>query len=106
MLLLCLPEIVQTQRTNTHSPLNDLTDDLSGHSLHNACTFYHYMGTSTFAEYTVVPEISLAKIPQSAPLEKVCLLGCGVTTGIGAVTNTAKVRKATPWRYLASGIGT
>lgn len=52
---------------------------------------YHYMGTSTFAEYTVVPEISLAKINSNAPLEKVCLLGCGVTTGIGAVLNTAKV---------------
>ena len=52
---------------------------------------YHYMGTSTFSEYTVVPEISLAKIPKDAPLEKVCLLGCGVTTGIGAVLNTAKV---------------
>ena len=55
-------------------------------------TIYHYMGTSTFSEYTVVPEISLAKISDSAPLEKVCLLGCGVTTGIGAVHNTAKVQ--------------
>jgi S-(hydroxymethyl)glutathione dehydrogenase/alcohol dehydrogenase len=53
---------------------------------------YHYMGTSTFAEHTVVPEIAVAKIPKSAPLEKVCLLGCGVTTGIGAVMNTAKVQ--------------
>jgi S-(hydroxymethyl)glutathione dehydrogenase/alcohol dehydrogenase len=53
---------------------------------------YHYMGTSTFAEHTVVPEISLAKIDPKAPLEKVCLLGCGVTTGIGAVHNTAKVK--------------
>jgi S-(hydroxymethyl)glutathione dehydrogenase/alcohol dehydrogenase len=53
---------------------------------------YHYMGTSTFSEYTVVPEISLAKIDTAAPLEKVCLLGCGVTTGIGAVHNTAKVQ--------------
>ncbi|MBB3104875.1 S-(hydroxymethyl)glutathione dehydrogenase/class III alcohol dehydrogenase [Azomonas macrocytogenes] len=53
---------------------------------------YHYMGCSTFSEYTVLPEISLAKIPQDAPLEKVCLLGCGVTTGIGAVLNTAKVQ--------------
>lgn len=52
---------------------------------------FHYMGTSTFSEYTVVPEISLAVINQEAPLEKVCLLGCGVTTGIGAVKNTAKV---------------
>lgn len=54
---------------------------------------HHYMGCSTFAEYTVVPEIALAKIDPKAPLEKVCLLGCGVTTGIGAVLNTAKVEK-------------
>jgi S-(hydroxymethyl)glutathione dehydrogenase/alcohol dehydrogenase len=54
---------------------------------------YHYMGTSTFSEYTVVPEISLAKIDKDAPLNKVCLLGCGVTTGIGAVHNAAKVKK-------------
>jgi S-(hydroxymethyl)glutathione dehydrogenase/alcohol dehydrogenase len=52
---------------------------------------FHYMGTSTFSEYTVVPEIALAKINKAAPLEKVCLLGCGVTTGMGAVRNTAKV---------------
>jgi S-(hydroxymethyl)glutathione dehydrogenase/alcohol dehydrogenase len=49
------------------------------------------MGTSTFSEYTVLPEISLAKINPKAPLDKVCLLGCGITTGIGAVLNTAKV---------------
>ncbi len=54
-------------------------------------TVYHYMGTSTFSEYTVLPEISIAKISKEAPLEKVCLLGCGITTGIGAVLNTAKV---------------
>ncbi|MCA1928563.1 S-(hydroxymethyl)glutathione dehydrogenase/class III alcohol dehydrogenase [Rheinheimera sp.] len=54
---------------------------------------YHYMGTSTFSEYTVLPEISLAKINKAAPLEKVCLLGCGVTTGMGAVMNTAKVKQ-------------
>ncbi|NNL84837.1 MAG: S-(hydroxymethyl)glutathione dehydrogenase/class III alcohol dehydrogenase [Myxococcales bacterium] len=52
---------------------------------------HHYMGTSTFAEYTVVPEIALAKVRKDAPLDKICLLGCGVTTGIGAVLNTAKV---------------
>ncbi len=51
----------------------------------------HYMGTSTFAEYTVLPEISLAKVNPRAPLDKVCLLGCGITTGIGAVLKTAKV---------------
>ncbi|MCO7225960.1 S-(hydroxymethyl)glutathione dehydrogenase/class III alcohol dehydrogenase [Pleionea sp. CnH1-48] len=54
-------------------------------------TLFHYMGTSTFSEYTVLPEISLAKINPAAPLDKVCLLGCGITTGIGAVQNTAKV---------------
>ncbi len=53
---------------------------------------YHYMGCSTFSEYTVVPEISLAVVNPEAPLEKVCLLGCGVTTGIGAVHNTANVQ--------------
>ena len=52
---------------------------------------FHYMGTSTFSEYSVVAEVSLAKISKDAPLDKVCLLGCGVTTGIGAVTRTAKV---------------
>src|SRR6187549_4020716 len=55
----------------------------------------HYMGTSTFSEYTVLPEIAVAKIDERAPLDKVCLLGCGVTTGIGAVLNTAKVQRGT-----------
>ena len=54
---------------------------------------YHYMGTSTFSEYTVLPEISLAKINPEADLKEVCLLGCGVTTGMGAVKNTAKVQE-------------
>jgi S-(hydroxymethyl)glutathione dehydrogenase/alcohol dehydrogenase len=54
-------------------------------------TVLHFMGTSTFSEYTVLPEISLAKVNKAAPLEKVCLLGCGITTGIGAVLHTAKV---------------
>ena len=53
---------------------------------------YHYMGTSTFAQYTVLPEIALAKIREDAPFDKVCYIGCGVTTGIGAVIYTAKVR--------------
>ncbi len=51
----------------------------------------HFMGTSTFSEYTVLPEIAVAKVAEAAPLEKICLLGCGITTGIGAVLNTAKV---------------
>jgi S-(hydroxymethyl)glutathione dehydrogenase/alcohol dehydrogenase len=57
----------------------------------NGKTIFHYMGTSTFSEYTVLPEIAVAKINKAAPLDKVCLLGCGITTGIGAVLNTAKV---------------
>ena len=52
---------------------------------------YHYMGTSTFANFTVLPEIAVAKIREDAPFDKVCYIGCGVTTGIGAVINTAKV---------------
>jgi S-(hydroxymethyl)glutathione dehydrogenase/alcohol dehydrogenase len=66
----------------------------------------HYMGTSTFSEYTVLPEIALAKINPAAPLDKVCLLGCGITTGIGAVLNTAKVRPgATVAVFGLGGIG-
>ncbi|MEM8816102.1 MAG: S-(hydroxymethyl)glutathione dehydrogenase/class III alcohol dehydrogenase [Pseudomonadota bacterium] len=57
----------------------------------NGKPVFHFMGTSTFSHYTVLPEISVAKISAEAPLEKVCLLGCGITTGIGAVLNTAKV---------------
>nr|WP_205755012.1 S-(hydroxymethyl)glutathione dehydrogenase/class III alcohol dehydrogenase [Azoarcus sp. DD4] len=67
---------------------------------------FHYMGTSTFSEYTVLPEISVAKIQKDAPLDKVCLLGCGVTTGIGAVLNTAKVEPgATVAVFGLGGIG-
>ncbi len=53
---------------------------------------FHYMGTSTFSNYTVVPEIALAKVREDAPFDKICYIGCGVTTGIGAVINTAKVK--------------
>jgi S-(hydroxymethyl)glutathione dehydrogenase / alcohol dehydrogenase len=67
---------------------------------------FHYMGTSTFSEYTVLPEIALAKINPAAPLDKVCLLGCGITTGIGAVLNTAKVRAgSTAAVFGLGGIG-
>ena len=67
---------------------------------------YHYMGTSTFSEYSVIAEVSLAKINPAAPLDKVCLLGCGVTTGIGAVINTAKVEAgATIAVFGLGGIG-
>lgn len=72
----------------------------------NGKPIHHYMGCSTFAEYTVIPEIALAKINPEAPLDKVCLLGCGVTTGIGAVLNTAKVEKnSTVAVFGLGGIG-
>jgi S-(hydroxymethyl)glutathione dehydrogenase/alcohol dehydrogenase len=72
----------------------------------NGKTIYHYMGTSTFSEYTVLPEIAVAKISKKAPLEKVCLLGCGITTGIGAVLNTAKVEPgATVAVFGLGGVG-
>jgi S-(hydroxymethyl)glutathione dehydrogenase/alcohol dehydrogenase len=70
---------------------------LGGHKLH------HYMGTSTFANFTVVPEIALAKIREDAPFDKVCYIGCGVTTGIGAVINTAKVEPGA--RVVVFGLG-
>ncbi len=72
----------------------------------NGKPIYHYMGTSTFSEYTVLPEISLAKVNPKAPLQEVCLLGCGVTTGMGAVMNTAKVEEgATVAIFGLGGIG-
>jgi len=64
---------------------------------------HHYMGTSTFAKATVVPEIALAKVRKDAPLDKVCLLGCGVTTGIGAVLNTAKVEPGSTVDIIGMG---
>jgi S-(hydroxymethyl)glutathione dehydrogenase / alcohol dehydrogenase len=64
---------------------------------------FHYMGTSTFANYTVVPEIALAKIREDAPFDKVCYIGCGVTTGIGAVLFTAKVTPGA--RVIVFGLG-
>ena len=69
-------------------------------------SLYHYMGTSTFSEYSVIAEISAAKVNQAAPLDKVCLLGCGITTGIGAVLNTARVEPgATVAVFGLGGIG-
>ncbi|MBK6629991.1 MAG: S-(hydroxymethyl)glutathione dehydrogenase/class III alcohol dehydrogenase [Betaproteobacteria bacterium] len=64
---------------------------------------FHYMGTSTFANYSVMPEISVAKIREDAPFEKVCYIGCGVTTGIGAVIYTAKVTAGS--RVVVFGLG-
>jgi S-(hydroxymethyl)glutathione dehydrogenase/alcohol dehydrogenase len=68
-----------------------LMPDGSSRFSSNGRMIHHYMGTSTFSNYTVLPEIAVAKIRPDAPLDKVCYIGCGVTTGIGAVINTAKV---------------
>ncbi len=67
-----------------------MPDGTSRFSL-NGEPLYHYMGCSTFANYTVLPEIALAKVREDAPFDKICYIGCGVTTGLGAVMNTAKV---------------
>ncbi len=69
----------------------------------NGETIHHYMGTSTFSNFTVLPEIAVAKIREDAPFDKVCYIGCGVTTGIGAVINTAKVEPGA--RVVVFGLG-
>ena len=79
-----------------------MPDHTSRFSL-NGKKLFHYMGTSTFANYTVLPEIALAKIRQDAPFDKVCYIGCGVTTGIGAVIYTAKVQPGS--RVVVFGLG-
>lgn len=79
-----------------------MPDGTSRFSL-NGIPLYHYMGTSTFAQYTVLPEIALAKIRSDAPFEKVCYIGCGVTTGLGAVLFSAKVEAGS--RVVVFGLG-
>ena len=68
-----------------------LPDGSTRFSMLDGTPIHHYMGCSTFANHTVVPEIALAKVRKDAPFDKICYIGCGVTTGIGAVINTAKV---------------
>ena len=70
---------------------------LAGKKLH------HYMGCSTFANFTVLPEIAVAKVREDAPFDKICYIGCGVTTGIGAVINTAKVEAGA--KAIVFGLG-
>ena len=77
--------------------------DGSSRFSHSGKMIHHYMGTSTFANFSVVPEIALAKIREDAPFDKVCYIGCGVTTGIGAVINTAKVQPGD--RVVVFGLG-
>lgn len=83
-----------------------LMPDGTSRFIKNGKTIFHYMGTSTFSQYIVLPEIAVAKINKHAPLDKVCLLGCGITTGIGAVLNSAKVEPgATVAVFGLGGIG-
>ncbi len=88
------------------TPGQGLMPDGTSRFSHNGKQLFHYMGTSTFSEHTVLPEIALAKIDPKVPLDKVCLLGCGITTGIGAVLNTAKVEPgSTVAVFGVGGIG-
>jgi S-(hydroxymethyl)glutathione dehydrogenase/alcohol dehydrogenase len=79
-----------------------MPDGTSRFSL-NGTKLYHYMGCSTFANFTVLPEIAVAKIREDAPFDKVCYIGCGVTTGVGAVLNTAKVEPGA--KAIVFGLG-
>ena len=90
---------VAIRATQGRGVMPDGTSRLSS----NGAPVMHYMGTSTFANFTVLPEIALAKIREDAPFEKVCYIGCGVTTGIGAVINTAKVESGA--RCVVFGLG-
>ena len=80
-----------------------MPDGTSRFSMLDGTPILHYMGCSTFSNYTVLPEIALAKINSNAPFEKVCYIGCGVTTGLGAVMNTAKVEIGS--RAIVFGLG-
>src|SRR5215468_7609555 len=80
-----------------------LPDGTTRFSMLDGTPIHHYMGCSTFANHTVVPEIALAKVREDAPFDKICYIGCGVTTGLGAVINTAKVQAGD--RVVVFGIG-
>lgn len=101
-------EYCLSQKTNLCQAIREtqgkglMPDGTSRFSLQGKKLF-HYMGTSTFANYTVLPEIAVAKIREDAPFDKVCYIGCGVTTGIGAVIYTAKVRPGS--KVVVFGLG-
>ncbi|MFX0543908.1 alcohol dehydrogenase catalytic domain-containing protein, partial [Roseovarius sp. S4756] len=80
-----------------------MPDGTSRFSMLDGTPILHYMGCSTFSNYTVLPEIALAKVRRDAPFDKICYIGCGVTTGIGAVINTAKVEIGS--RAIVFGLG-
>ncbi|MGB0960519.1 MAG: S-(hydroxymethyl)glutathione dehydrogenase/class III alcohol dehydrogenase [Halocynthiibacter sp.] len=80
-----------------------LPDGTTRFSMLDGTPIFHYMGCSTFANHTVMPEIALAKVRDDAPFDKICYIGCGVTTGVGAVINTAKVEQGS--RAVVFGLG-
>ncbi len=92
-----MPELPEPKKTNLCTAIRStqgqglLPDGSTRFSMLDGTPIHHYMGCSTFAQHTVVPEIALAKVREDAPFDKICYIGCGVTTGIGAVINTAKV---------------
>ena len=99
----CLnPKTNLCQKIRTTQGQGVMPDGTSRFSM-NGTPLRHYMGCSTFANYTVLPEISLAKIRGDAPFDKVCYIGCGVTTGVGAVVNTAKVEPGS--KVVVFGLG-
>ncbi|WP_113913060.1 S-(hydroxymethyl)glutathione dehydrogenase/class III alcohol dehydrogenase [Roseovarius dicentrarchi] len=93
--------LCQSIRTTQGAGL--LPDGSTRFSMLDGTPIHHYMGCSTFANHTVVPEIALAKVRKDAPFDKICYIGCGVTTGIGAVINTAKVEIGS--RAIVFGLG-
>ena len=100
----CLnPKTNLCQKIRTTQGAGVMPDGTSRFSMLDGTPILHYMGCSTFANHTVLPEISLAKIRDDAPFDKVCYIGCGVTTGIGAVINTAKVEYGS--RAIVFGLG-
>jgi S-(hydroxymethyl)glutathione dehydrogenase/alcohol dehydrogenase len=83
-----------------------MPDGTSRFSMLDGTPILHYMGCSTFANHTVLPEIALAKVREDAPFDKICYIGCGVTTGVGAVINTAQVEEgSTAVVFGLGGIG-
>jgi S-(hydroxymethyl)glutathione dehydrogenase/alcohol dehydrogenase len=101
-----------SRKTNLCTAIRDtqgkglMPDGTTRFSMLDGTPIYHYMGCSTFANHTVLPEIALARVREDAPFDKICYIGCGVTTGVGAVLNTAKVEQgATAAVFGLGGIG-
>ena len=100
----CLnPKTNLCQRIRTTQGQGVMPDGTSRFSMPDGTPILHYMGCSTFSNHTVLPEISLAKVRKDAPFDKICYIGCGVTTGIGAVINTAKAEIGS--RAIVFGLG-